>query len=186
MSSTAVVLLAEGFEEIEALTIVDILRRAGVAVTTGGGGGTYITGAQGVVVRADVPLAEAPRDAAAVILPGGMPGSENLAAPEVGDLVKAYAAQGRIVAAICAAPAVALAPTGVLDGKRVTCYPGFEGGLPASARPSEDAVVEDGPLITSRGPGTAHRFALHLVERLVNGETAAQLRAGMLWDQAGV
>jgi 4-methyl-5(b-hydroxyethyl)-thiazole monophosphate biosynthesis len=182
MGSKAVVLLAEGFEEIEALTIIDILRRGGVAVITAGVGGGEIIGAHGVTVRADRLLEAAPRDADAVVLPGGMPGSEHLAAPAVGVLVRAYATAGKIVAAICAAPAVALAPTGVLEGKRVTCYPGFEGSFPASARPSEDAVVEDGQLITSRGPGTAHRFALRLVERLVDAETAAQLRAGMLWD----
>lgn len=182
MGSKAVVLLAEGFEEIEALTIIDILRRAGVDVTTAGVGAGEITGAHGVTVRADVLLDCAPEDADAVILPGGMPGSERLAAPEVGDLVKRYAGAGKIVAAICAAPAVALAPTGVLEGRRVTCYPGFEAAFPDSAIPREDAVVEDGRLITSRGPGTAHRFALRLVERLVDAETAAQLRAGMLWN----
>ena len=182
MSSKAVVLLAEGFEEIEALTIVDILRRAGVDVITAGVGGTEIAGAYGVTVLADVQLEDAPRDGDAVILPGGMPGSENLAIPAVGDLVKAYAGSGKIVASICAAPALALSPTGVIDGKRATCYPGFEAAFPASAERSEDAVVEDGEVITSRGPGTAHRFALRLVERLVDSETAAQLQAGMLWN----
>ena len=182
MSSKAVVLLAEGFEEIEALTIVDILRRAGVDLVTVGVGGVEVTGAHGVTVKADVPLEAAPRDGDVVILPGGMPGSANLAIPQVGDLVRAYAAAGKIIASICAAPALALSPTGVLDGRRVTCYPGFEDAFPASAERSEDAVVEDGQVITSRGPGTAHRFALRLVERLVDGETAAQLRSGMLWD----
>ncbi|MFH1531975.1 MAG: DJ-1 family glyoxalase III [Pseudomonadota bacterium] len=182
MGSKAVVLLAEGFEEIEALTIVDILRRAGVDLVTAGVGGLEITGAHGVTVLADLWLEDAPRDGDAVILPGGMPGSEHLDVPEVADLVRAYAEAGKIVAAICAAPALALSPTGVIDGRRVTCYPGFEAAFPASVERREDAVVEDGQVITSRGPGTAHRFALRLVERLVDKETAAQLRAGMLWD----
>ncbi len=182
MGSKAVVLLAEGFEEIEALTIVDILRRAGVDVITAGVGGAEITGAHGVMVKADLRLEDAPRDGDAVILPGGMPGSENLAVPAVGDLIKAYAGAGRIVASICAAPALALSPTGVLDGKQATCYPGFEQAFPETAIRREEAVVEDGQLITSRGPGTASRFALRLVERLVDAETAAELRAGMLWD----
>ncbi len=182
MGSKVVVLLAEGFEEIEAITIVDILRRAGVELVTAGVGGIEITGAHSVTVKADLRLEDAPLDGDAVILPGGMPGSENLATQEVGDLIRAYAGAGKIVASICAAPALALSPTGVIDGRRVTCYPGFEASFPASAVPLEDAVVEDGQVITSRGPGTAHRFALRLVERLVGDEAAAQLRAGMLWD----
>jgi len=179
--SSAIVLLADGFEEIEALTIVDILRRAGVDLLTVGVTGRWVTGAHRVTVHADVSLEEAPRTADAIILPGGMPGSENLAVEPVGALVKAYARAGRIVAAICAAPALALAPTGVLEGRRVTCYPGFEESFPESAQPRAEAVVEDGQLITSRGPGTAHRFALRLVERLVDRDTAEGLREGMLW-----
>lgn len=182
MGSKALVLLAQGFEEIEAITIVDILRRAGVDLVTVGVGGLEITGAHGVKVQADLGLDDAPRDGDAVILPGGMPGSENLTAPAVGDLVKAYAGAGKIVASICAAPALALSPTGVIDDKKVTCYPGFEKSFPETAIRSEDAVVEDGQVITSRGPGTAHRFALRLVERLVGAGTAAELRTGMLWD----
>jgi 4-methyl-5(b-hydroxyethyl)-thiazole monophosphate biosynthesis len=152
-----------------------------VDLLTVGVTGTWITGAHRVTVKADVPLADAPRSADALILPGGMPGAENLAVDAVGNMVRSYARAGRIVAAICAAPAVALGPTGILEGKRVTCYPGFEDGLPMTAELRTEAVVEDGLLITSRGPGTAHRFALRLVERLVDRDTADGLREGMLW-----
>lgn len=177
----AAVVLASGFEEMEAVIAIDVLRRAGVEVITCGVGGAEVEGAHAVTLRADVPVEEAPRDVDAVVLPGGMPGATHLAASdEVGALVRAVHEAGGTVAAICAAPAVALAPTGLLAGRRATCYPGFEERFPADVTAVEERVTVDGPFVTSRGPGTAFEFALALVERLVSAEKAAELRRGML------
>ncbi len=174
------VLLANGFEELEATALVDVLRRAGVSVTTLGVEGREVTGAHGLALRADALLSEArhrPWDM--VILPGGMPGAATLKDnAAVQELLKAQNAAGKRLAAICAAP-MALAKAGVLSGKRATCYPGTEPEL-AGATLSEERVVHDGNVFTSRGPGTAVEFALALVSDLVGHEEAAALRRQML------
>ncbi len=171
------VLLAEGFEEIEAVTIIDVLRRAEVEVTTLGVGGAEVMGAHGIAIRADSLLVDAARDWDAVILPGGLPGATTLRDdPDVQDLIRAQHAAGRRVAAICAAP-IALASAGVLTGKRATSYPGFPLD---GAEYCDDLVVVDGTVTTSRGPGTAMAFALQLTADLVSPEVADQLRQGML------
>jgi protein deglycase len=174
----ALVLLAEGFEEIEAVTIIDVLRRGGVTVTTAALGKSPVRGSHGIAVEADTALdglAVEPFDA--VILPGGMPGAKHLREDErVQSLLKAARARGKILGAICAGP-IALESAGLLKDKRATSYPGH--GLP-SARYVEEPVVVDGDLITSRGPGTALDFALVLVARLAGGETAERLRHAML------
>lgn len=182
MAKTAAVLLAEGFEEIEAITPIDILRRAGVAVTVAGLGGLSIAGAHGVTVGCDAEVASLETvDLDAVVLPGGMPGSKNLAASEaVRALCVRQAEAGRVVAAICAAPALALASFGVLDNRRATCYPGFAEHFPSSATAvADEPVVVDGPVVTSRGPGTAFAFGLTLAALLAGDETAATLKSGM-------
>lgn len=177
----AVVLLAEGFEEIEAVTPIDVLRRAGVEVITAGVPERRVRGAHGLVVEADVTVAAAPADTDLLVLPGGMPGAENLArSPQVQELIARTHGSGKRVAAICAAPAVALAPTGVLAGRHATCYPGFEQRFSPDVKRSEERVVVDGPLVTSRGPGTALEFSLALVEQLVGAAKAAELRQKML------
>lgn len=177
----ALVLLAEGFEEIEAVTPIDVLRRAGVEVTSVGVGGRRVTGARGVVLEADCTLEEAPREVDLVVLPGGMPGAENLArSAGVKALVEEVRRQGKRVAAICAAPAVALAPMGLLAGRRATCYPGFEQRFPPQVSASQEPVVVDEWLVTSRGPGTALEFSLALVEQLVGPAQAQALRGKML------
>lgn len=177
----AVLVLAEGFEEIEAVTPIDVLRRAGVEVVTAGLTGTKVTGAHGLSIEADTTLERAPADADVVILPGGLPGSENLAgSAAVQALVKTMAEKGKHVAAICAAPGLVLSRTGVLDGKRATCYPGFEKHFGPKTTKSEDRVVVDGKLVTSRGPGTALEFSLALVEQLVGKGKADELKKGML------
>ncbi|MCO5170988.1 MAG: DJ-1/PfpI family protein [Planctomycetes bacterium] len=177
----AVIVLAEGFEEIEAITPIDVLRRAGVEVVTAGVGGRRVVGSHGIAVEADATVGEVPEDVDVVVLPGGLPGAENLGkSPEVRALVERVHAAGRRVAAICAAPAVALAGTGVLRGRRATCYPGFEERFGADVTRSEERVVVDGTVVTSRGPGTALEFSLALVEQLVSREKAEQLRRGML------
>jgi 4-methyl-5(b-hydroxyethyl)-thiazole monophosphate biosynthesis len=166
--------LAEGFEEIEAVTVVDLLRRAGIEVDTASLAGAHVTGSHGIRIDADIALADA--DAAAydmIVLPGGMPGAEHLKSdPRVIDLLRRFAASGRYTAAICAAPGV-LAHAGLLEGRSATSFPGF---LRPDSAPglelSDAAVVVDGTVITSRGPGTSIEFALALVELLAGRETA--------------
>jgi 4-methyl-5(b-hydroxyethyl)-thiazole monophosphate biosynthesis len=173
-------LLADGLEDIEAITLIDVLRRAGVDVTTLGVTGAEVTSAHNVTIKADALLSDAASgEWDLVVLPGGIPGAEHLRDSEaVQSLVKSQVAAGRKVAAICAAP-IALAAAGVLEGRKATCYPGFDGQL-AGANYCEDTVVTDGPVITSRGPGTALPFALNLVADLCGETVAAQLSEGML------
>ncbi|MBI4358804.1 MAG: DJ-1/PfpI family protein [Candidatus Omnitrophica bacterium] len=181
MAKKVLIILADGFEEIEAITPVDVLRRAGVEVTIAGLSGKTITGAHGVKFQTDVTFDEYKDLPDAIILPGGMPGAKNLGeSPKVAGLVKKMNRQNKVVGAICAAPALALAPTGILNGKKATCYPGFEKNFPSSVAFSSDRVVVDGNIITSRGPGSALEFALELVEKLVSKEKAETLSEGML------
>ena len=181
MSKTAVVVLAEGFEEIEAVAPIDVLRRAGVQVTIAGLDGKERVGAHGVPYRADVELSELSGDFDLVIFPGGMPGSKNL-----GDssLVRALAERnlkaGRRVAAICAAPVLTLGAWGMLDGKTATCYPGMENMFPATVTFSAERVVVDGLITTSRGPGTALEFGLNLAGQLVGNEMMDKLKGDMV------
>ena len=170
--------LAEGFEEIEAITIIDVLRRASIDVVTAALGELVVRGSHGIAVAADARLDDVGSgNFDAVVLPGGMPGSRHLRDDErVLGIVRRLARENKLVAAICAAP-IALEAAGVLAGKRATSYPGNE--LP-SARYAEERVVTDGSLVTSRGPGTALEFALTLVERLSGPEAAQKLRAGMI------
>lgn len=170
----ACVLLADGFEEIEALTPVDYLRRAGVDVTILGVGKKIVKGSRGVSVETDRDFEDVAGDAFdAVIVPGGMPGAKNLAENQgVVDFIHRHFAQRRLVAAICAAPAVVLhGACGILADKRFTGYPGTETQV-TGAHFSPGRVVIDGNLITSRGPGTAGEFAIAIAASLA-GETAA-------------
>ena len=172
--------LADGFEEIEALACVDILRRAGIEVKTVGVTGKTVAGAHGINVEADMLISECGFDAEMVILPGGSVGTDNLAAsPEVAALVEDAAKRKAYVAAICAAPTV-LGGLGLLEGRRAVCYPGLEDRL-TGAKSSADRVCIDGKFITSRGPGTTSEFALTIVEILKGRQTADVLRKGMLW-----
>ncbi|MBI4970504.1 MAG: DJ-1/PfpI family protein [Candidatus Omnitrophica bacterium] len=181
MSKKILVCLAEGFEEIEAVTIIDVLRRAEFSVTTAGVSGKMIAGAHGICVEADIELSKYKDMPDAIVLPGGMPGSQNLAdSPLVADIVKKVHAQKKIVGAICAAPGLVLGKHGILEGKRGTCYPGFEQYFPSSAKFSSDRVVVDGNVITSRGPGSALEFVLELVSQLADKKKSADLREGML------
>jgi protein deglycase len=172
--------LVEGFEEIEALTIIDVLRRADLPVIIGGDEVGPVRGAHGVDVHAEVPLAEVqPGDLRMIVLPGGMPGAKHLAEnPRVQKLIREVAAGGGTTAAICAAP-WALAAAGVHTGHKMTCYPGFEDKL-KGATFVEERVVVDGTVVTSRGPGTAMEFALTLVGLLVGKDKQAELARGML------
>jgi len=175
-----VVLLAEGFEEIEAVTPVDILRRAGVEVLLTGVSDKKVKGSNGIVIETDCLLKELPIDIDGVVIPGGMPGSRNISdSEEAGSLIRKCYESGRLIAAICAAPAVVLGEMGLLEGLKFTGYPGTEKSV-NDAKHSEERVVIDRNLITSRGPGTAAEFSLALVEYLVDSNKAEEIRKGTL------
>ncbi len=180
----AYVFLADGFEEIEALAPVDLLRRAGVDVTTVSVSDTRdVTGAHGVTVKADSIISEVAIMAPDLfVCPGGMPGASNLAAcQQLGTMLRRQAERGHYVAAICAAPAVTLAPLGILKGKNATCYPGFEAHLAqAGASHKAERVVVDGNIITANGPSSAILFGLALVDALCGKDAAQQVAAGIL------
>lgn len=166
--ASVLVPLAHGCEELEAVTIIDLLVRAGIEVVSAGLEPGPVKASRGVTLVPDITLDQAlGRDWDMVVLPGGLPGADHLERdPRVRDLLRRTAQQGRYTAAICAAPKV-LASAGLLDGKRATGYPGAIEtlGLPG-LRYSEEPVVQDGMVVTSRGPGTAMDFALHLIEVL--------------------
>lgn len=173
------VLLAQGCEEIEAVTIIDILRRAGINVTSAGLDDLPVLGSHNVMLSADTTLDLAQhQEFDMIVLPGGLPGTDNLRADErVITLLQKMAKQGKYVAAICAAPSV-LATAGLLDGRKATCYPTCLDNFPKVDLQTA-AVVEDGKLITSRGPGTAMDFALALVERLAGKAKRQEVEAAL-------
>lgn len=171
-----VVFLAEGLEEIEGLTVVDLLRRAGLEVKTASlSREKEVTGAHQITVKADACLEEIDFDGIdGVVLPGGMPGTLHLAEHEgVNQVIRAFGEQGKLVAAICAAPTV-LGKAGLLQDKKATCYPGMEEEL-IGANVCRDEVVRDGNIVTSRGVGTAIPFALTLTEYFLGKEKAREI-----------
>lgn len=174
--------LAPGFEDLEAITLVDLLRRAGIEVVTAGLQAGLVQGARGTRVQPDAEL-DAVLDARfdMIALPGGMPGAEHLKNDaRVQALLRRHAEAGAYTAAICAAP-IALAQAGLLDGRRATSYPGFiDRTPPPGARYVAEAVVVDGAVVTSRGPGTALDFALTLVELLTDRATRDKVEAGLV------
>lgn len=181
MKKTVLVPLADGFEEIEAVTPIDILRRAELDVIVAGVGKKEVTGSRGLKVFADTTIEEFHGLPDAVVLPGGAQGASNLKrSPAVADLLARMKGEGRLIAAICASPAVVLAGSGVLEGKKATCYPGYEKNFGPGTTFSDARVVVDGRVITSRGPGTAMEFALDLVRALVDDATAERLRAALV------
>jgi len=176
---SVLVLFAAGSEELETITIVNILRRAGISVTLAGLEAGALRGSRGIVLVPDTTLDDALQHSYdMVVLPGGQPGTDSLKADErVAGLVRQLAQQGKYVTAICAAPSV-LASAGLLDGKQATGFPGTLDAFPLVMKRSS-AVVEDGMLITSRGPGTAMDFALTLVERLAGKDKRLTVEAGL-------
>jgi 4-methyl-5(b-hydroxyethyl)-thiazole monophosphate biosynthesis len=177
---TALVLLAPGFEEIEAVAIVDVLRRADVAVTVAATAAGPVEGSHGIRVVADQELGGVRgSDFDVIVLPGGQPGTRNLEYdPRVRQLLAEADRAERRIAAICAAPRV-LHGAGLLAGRRATSHPSVRADL-AGAAYTEERVVSDGRVTTSRGPGTAIEFALRLVEQLRGAEKAAELARAML------
>jgi len=177
------VFLAEGFEEIEALTPVDLLRRAGIeTMTVSITDSLQVKGARGITVNADIYLKDADWDSAdAIVLPGGMPGTKNLAACDfLMDKTKECAAKGVVVSAICAAPALTLGENGILAGKKATCYPGMEEHL-LGADFTEDEVAVCDNIITSRGMGTAIAFSLAIIEKLQDKATAETIGKSVVY-----
>lgn len=171
-------LLADGFEEVEALCPLDIMRRAGIEVRTVGITGAVVTGSHGIAVKADITPDMAADAADMVILPGGLPGATNLdASPDADRIVKEAAANGAYLAAICAAPLI-LGRRGLLQGKRATCYPGFENEL-AGAEVVSDPVAVDGNIITGKAMGAAAEFGYALTEALAGKEAADKVRAAV-------
>ena len=180
--ATALVFLADGFEELEAVAIIDVLRRAGVLVSTCGVTGREVIGAHNVTLCADGTCELLALEVfSAVILPGRMPGVSHLKDDlRVRLIVDRHISQGRWIGAICAAP-WALASWGLLKGKNVTCYPGFQERVAEEgAHIVHMSVVVDGQFITSQGPGTAVEFALKLAEVLVSGEKSAEMARAMM------
>ncbi len=173
------IFLATGFEEIEALTCIDILRRGGVDAKSVSITGDYtVKGAHDIPVIADMLFEEADKDACEmIVLPGGMPGAQYLQDHEgLGEMIKEFAPAGKWVCAICAAPMV-LGHHGVLEGKKATIYPGMEDRL-SGAEAVDAAAVRDGNIITGRAPGAAMEFALTLLEALKGKDVMEEVREG--------
>ena len=174
--------LAQGCEELEAVTVVDLLNRAGVTVVTAGLDDQPVQASHGVVLQPQTTLDQVlDSEFDMIVLPGGLPGSDHLKNDaRIQQMVKKMAADGRFVCAICAAPTV-LASAGVLSGKRATSYPGLldKMNLPDVTYVA-DPVVRDGKVITSRGPGTAMDFALELVEALMGRAKRDEVEAALV------
>lgn len=166
--------LANGFDEIEAFTVVDVLRRAKIKIDTIGVIGSVIQSKNGVKVIVDRTLNQIkPEDYDAIILPGGSPGYQNLGrSAKLMEILKTFNRQNKLIGAICGAPTI-LAKEGLLDDKKATVYPGREKMLPY---PRDRPVVVDGNVITSQGPGTAIDFALKIVTKILNPAEAERLR----------
>ncbi|MGB5452963.1 MAG: DJ-1 family glyoxalase III [Sedimenticolaceae bacterium] len=174
--------LANGCEELEAVTIIDLLRRAGIEVVTAGLGDGPVTASRGVVLIPDRSLDQVlDDDFDMVVLPGGLPGADHLDSdPRIHALLQRMAEQDRYTAAICAAPKVLL-NAGLLDGHKATAYPGVIDGLVGeSTQYLEEAVVSDGRVVTSRGPGTAMDFALTLIEHLLGAAKREQVESPLM------
>ena len=175
----ACVLLAEGFEEIEALTVSDIIRRANITCDLVSIGGKTVKSSHGVVIEADKIVDEA-MEYDLIVLPGGMPGAANLRDDErVINLIKKQNKEGKLIGAICAAPIV-LGKANLTEGRDITSYPGYENELP-NCNYLEESVVVDNNIMTSRGPATSMAFSYKLLEKLGYGDKAEKIASGMLY-----
>jgi 4-methyl-5(b-hydroxyethyl)-thiazole monophosphate biosynthesis len=184
MAEKVLVPIADGSEEIEAVCIIDTLRRAGAEVTVASVGKLQVTASRGVKIVADARIADCTAQTYdCIALPGGMPGAEHLRdSAELIEMLRKQKQAGRLYAALCAAPVVALQPHDLLEQVRATCFPAFRSKLnPAYA--SDERVVVDGNCATSQGPGTAIEFALKLVELLFGPAKAKEVGKAMLVEQ---
>lgn len=174
-------MLADGFEEIEALTPLDILRRADIEVRTVGVTGKTVTGAHNIPVTADISIDDIIlKDMSAIILPGGMPGTLNLKNNKQVENAVLYAADNNLlIAAICAAPSI-LGNLGLLEAKEAICFPGFEEQL-KGAKISQDKVVKSGNIITAAGAGVAAEFGFEILSTLKDNDTANKLKKAMIY-----
>lgn len=172
--------LAQGCEELEAVTIIDLLRRAEINVISAGLDEQPVTASRSTILIPDTTLAAIESQSLdMVVLPGGLPGADNLNCAEIHLLLQRLATQGKQLAAICAAPRVLLT-AGLLDGKRITCYPGSMDAFDCSNTIiTSEVVVVDGNITTSRGPGTAMDFALTLIEQLTDSAKRNQVEAAL-------
>ena len=179
------VLLADGFEEIEALAPVDFLRRAGISVATVSVGDYEVLGVHNIRVKADCVLSQVDFSSAEmVILPGGMPGTKNLdACPRMTEILISVSQHGGILAAICAAPMV-LGKRGFLEGKKAVCYPGFESTL-QGAEIVQKNVVRDGAVVTGKSAGVAWEFGYTLARMLADREICEKVREGLFLPEFG-
>jgi 4-methyl-5(b-hydroxyethyl)-thiazole monophosphate biosynthesis len=174
--------LAQGCEELEAVTVIDLLRRAGVEVVTAGLEAGPVTASRGVTLLPDTSLAEVMDEAFdMIVLPGGLPGADHLDRdPRIRTLLQRMRDEGKYTAAICAAPKV-LASAGLLDGHQATAYPGVLDGLELpQVKVGQKPVIRDDRVITSRGPGTAMDFALELIEVLEGREKREEVENGLV------
>ncbi len=174
--------LAQGCEELEAVTIIDLLRRAGVEVVAAGLSHGPVKASRGVQLIPDCTLDDVMEQSFdMIVLPGGQPGSDNLEADErIAQLLQRMAGAGQITAAVCAAPKV-LARAGVLRGRKATAYPGVLDKVAAEVSViCPDPVIQDGKVITSRGPGTAMDFSLTLIEELMGRERRKEVEAALV------
>ena len=173
------VFFADGFEEIEALSTVDILRRAGLEVKMIGVNNNIITGAHGVSIITDIRENDVNKeDIDAIVLPGGMPGTVNLEhSNELKDIIAYANENNKYIAAICAAPSI-LGHMGILNGKEAVCFPGFENELRGASILSDPVCVSQN-IITARGPGVSNEFALKLVEIMCGAKLASKVKVSM-------
>ena len=181
MPPRVLVPIADGTEELEAVTIIDVLRRAGAEVTVAAVHDLQVTASRGVKLVADTPIDACQGETYdMVVVPGGIPGAEHLRdSPVLRDLLVRQRAAGRWYGAICAAPAVVLGHHGLLGPEKATCHPGFADQLPDASQ-AHRSVVVSGRCITSQGAGTALAFALTLVERLFDRSTATEVATAMV------
>jgi len=181
MAKKVLIVLANGFEDVEAITVLDVLDRAGLEVTLAGVSEKEVKSAHGAKVITDTKLGELKEEPDCLVLPGGSRGAENLSKSKglKNLMIKMYN-EGKLIASICASPAVVLAPTGILNGKKATCYPGMEKTFPKDVTFRDDPVVVDNNVITSKGPGTALLFANKLAEILAGKDTANLVKKKML------
>ena len=185
MKKKVIVVLADGFEEIEAITPIDVLRRAGMEVMVAALETMEVKSSRGLVVKADVLFEDVTEIPDAVILPGG-PGAESLGRSEkLKKFLQKMKESQKWIGAICAAPALVLGRHAMLEGKKATCYPGYENQLGPKAVFVDERVVRDGFVVTSRGPGSAMEFSLELVRQLVDERTANVVAGKMLVEIRG-